>query len=191
MKPLPAFLLSLVGYSLMMTVEPAMATENKAIEQFEQGLLNWDIPSVSIPADPPAAPPVLEPGSLSSQGFIYPIHGAVLTSGYGPRWGRMHRGIDLAAPTGTPIVAAAPGRVAYAGWNEGGYGYLVEIDHPDGSKTRYAHNSRILVKVGDDVNQGQLISEVGSTGNSTGPHLHFEIHTGKGAINPLAMLPKR
>lgn len=122
-------------------------------------------------------------------GFIWPARG-VLTSGYGQRWGRLHRGIDIAAPVGTPIVAAAPGVIGYAGYNDGGFGYLVEVDHADGTMTRYAHNNRILVKAGQQVNQGEQVAEMGSTGFSTGPHLHFEIHpSGKGAVNPIAYLP--
>nr|WP_263013042.1 M23 family metallopeptidase [Ancylothrix sp. D3o] len=101
----------------------------------------------------------------------------------------MHAGIDIAGPIGTPIVAAGGGIVTFAGWDEGGYGNLVEIQHPDGSITRYAHNNRILVREGQQVEGGQQIAEMGSTGNSTGPHLHFEIHPqGKGAENPLAYL---
>jgi murein DD-endopeptidase MepM/ murein hydrolase activator NlpD len=122
-------------------------------------------------------------------GYIWPAKG-VLTSGYGWRWGRMHKGIDIAAPIGTPIVAAAPGVVVSAGWNSGGYGNLVELQHPDGSVTLYAHNNRILVRRGQEVAQGQQISEMGSTGRSTGPHLHFEVHpNGRGAVNPIALLP--
>lgn len=126
----------------------------------------------------------------SANGFIWPAKG-VFTSGYGWRWGRMHKGIDIAGPIGTPIVAASDGVVTYAQWNDGGYGYLVEITHPDGSETVYAHNSRILVQKGQRVAQGEQISEMGSTGFSTGPHLHFEIHpAGSGAVNPMAFLPK-
>jgi len=124
-------------------------------------------------------------------GYIWPTRGT-LTSGYGPRWGRMHRGIDIAAPTGTPIFAAASGEVVAAGWNNGGYGNLVDIRHPDGSMTRYAHNSRILVRKGQRVEQGEQIALMGSTGFSTGPHLHFEVHpSGRGAMNPMAFLPRR
>jgi murein DD-endopeptidase MepM/ murein hydrolase activator NlpD len=120
--------------------------------------------------------------------FIYPAQG-VLTSGYGWRWGRMHKGIDIAAAVGTPIVASAEGIVIFASWNRGGYGNLIEISHLNGSKTLYAHNSRLLVHKGDYVEQGQVIAEMGSTGHSTGPHCHFEIHRmGKGAVNPIAYL---
>ncbi|MGB0561373.1 MAG: peptidoglycan DD-metalloendopeptidase family protein [Spirulinaceae cyanobacterium] len=144
----------------------------------------------------PQIPPLLEQeqylpeDAQTFNGYIWPARGT-LTSGYGPRWGRMHRGIDIAAPTGTPIHAAAPGVVISAGWNSGGFGNLVEIRHPDGSKTLYAHNSRILVRKGDRVTQGQQIALMGSTGFSTGPHLHFEIHpAGRGAVNPTAFLPR-
>jgi murein DD-endopeptidase MepM/ murein hydrolase activator NlpD len=125
------------------------------------------------------------------EGYIWPTKG-LLTSGFGWRWGRMHKGIDIAGPIGTPVVAAADGVVVTAGWNSGGYGYLVEIQHPDGSLTLYAHNNRILVQVGQQVAQGQQISEMGSTGFSTGPHCHFEVHpSGRGAVNPIALLPNR
>ena len=124
-------------------------------------------------------------------GFAWPAKG-VFTSGYGPRWGRMHKGIDIAAPTGTPIHAAADGVVVSAGWNRGGYGNLVDIRHADGTMTRYAHNSKIVVKKGQQVQQGQRISLMGSTGFSTGPHLHFEIRKGGNqAVNPIAFLPPR
>jgi len=124
-------------------------------------------------------------------GYIWPTRGT-FTSGYGWRWGRMHRGVDVAGPVGTPIVAAASGVVERAGWNSGGYGNLVEIRHPDGSLTLYAHNNRLSVSTGQAVKQGQKIAEMGSTGYSTGPHLHFEVHlSGKGAVNPVAHLPRR
>ncbi|WP_414541391.1 peptidoglycan DD-metalloendopeptidase family protein [Nostoc sp. CCY0012] len=129
------------------------------------------------------------PPSTASTDFMWPAKG-VLTSGYGPRWGRMHRGIDIANGVGTPIYAAADGVVETSGWNRGGYGILVDIRHADGSMTRYAHNNRTLVRVGQEVTQGQQIAEMGSTGFSTGPHTHFEIHaSGKGAVNPIALLP--
>jgi murein DD-endopeptidase MepM/ murein hydrolase activator NlpD len=124
----------------------------------------------------------------STAGMVWPAQG-MLSSGFGWRWGRAHKGIDIAAPIGTPIVAAAAGRVSYAGWNDGGYGYVVEVDHEDGRMTRYAHNDRILVKDGQQVNQGQQISEMGTTGRSTGPHLHFEVRQPDGeAVNPIAFL---
>jgi murein DD-endopeptidase MepM/ murein hydrolase activator NlpD len=124
-------------------------------------------------------------------GYVWPAQG-VLTSGYGWRWGRMHRGIDIAGPVGTPIMAAASGVVVRSGWNSGGYGNLVDIRHADGSMTRYAHNSRLLVREGQQVRQGQQIAEMGSTGFSTGPHVHFEVHLpNTGTVNPMAYLPGR
>ncbi|MBE7381391.1 MAG: LysM peptidoglycan-binding domain-containing M23 family metallopeptidase [Leptolyngbya sp. SIO1E4] len=123
------------------------------------------------------------------RGYAWPAQG-VLTSGYGWRWGRMHRGIDIAGPVGTPIFSAGPGVVVRSGWNSGGYGNMVDVRHPDGSMTRYAHNSRLLVQEGQQVRQGQQIAEMGSTGYSTGPHLHFEIHLpDEGTVNPMAYLP--
>jgi murein DD-endopeptidase MepM/ murein hydrolase activator NlpD len=141
---------------------------------------------------PPLSPDRYLPDSPPQfNGYMWPAKG-VLTSGYGRRWGRMHRGIDIAGPTGTPIVAAATGEIISAGWNSGGYGNLVDIRHPDGSMTRYAHNSKILVRKGQWVQQGEQIALMGSTGYSTGPHLHFEVHpNGSGAANPMAYLPGR
>ena len=144
----------------------------------------------------PGLPPLGKPDAYlpssngKFNGYIWPAKG-MLTSGYGWRWGRMHKGIDIAAPVGTPVVSAAPGKIITAGWNDGGYGNLVEVQHPDGSVTLYGHNSRVLVKVGQTVAQGQQIAEMGSTGYSTGPHSHFEVHLpGQGAVNPVAHLPQ-
>lgn len=123
-----------------------------------------------------------------SSGFIWPAEG-MLTSGFGWRWGRVHQGIDIAAPVGTPIWAAATGTVDYAGWNDGGYGNMVDIRHPDGTITRYGHLSAIYVKEGQSVSQSQVIAAMGSTGFSTGPHLHFEVRPGGGrAVNPMGYL---
>lgn len=140
------------------------------------------------PTDNPGNPGgVYTPGITTS--YIWPAKG-VLTSGFGMRWGRQHKGVDVANSTGTPIYAAAPGVVEKAGWNKGGYGNLVEIRHPDGTITRYAHNSKILARQGQQVQQGETIALMGSTGHSTGPHTHFEIRpSGKDAVNPVAFLP--
>lgn len=119
--------------------------------------------------------------------FLVPAQGTI-TSGFGKRWGRMHKGIDIAAPVGTPIVAAASGVVTVAGWNNGGYGNLVDIQHPDGSTTRYGHNSAILVQVGQPVKRGDAIALMGNTGHSTGSHLHFEIRYNGVATNPAPLL---
>jgi len=123
-----------------------------------------------------------------STGFIWPADG-VFTSGYGWRWGRIHQGIDIAAPVGTPILAAASGVVEYSQWHDGGYGNMIDIRHADGTITRYAHMNALYVKEGQTVSQGQTIGEMGSTGFSTGPHLHFEIRpNGGSAIDPMTFL---
>lgn len=115
--------------------------------------------------------------------FLYPTNG-VLTSGYGWRWGKFHHAIDIGAPAGTSIYAADTGTVTFAGYRSG-YGYLVEIDHGNGYTTRYGHCQKLLVSTGQRVTRGQRIATVGSTGNSTGPHLHFEIRYNGASRNPL------
>jgi murein DD-endopeptidase MepM/ murein hydrolase activator NlpD len=124
-------------------------------------------------------------GSPSAAGFIWPVSGPV-TSGFGWRWGRMHEGIDVSAPCGTAIRAAAAGTVIYAGWM-GGYGNISIIDHGGGIATAYAHQSAISVG-GGSVAQGQVIGAVGNTGYSTGCHLHFEVRVNGSAVDPLGYL---
>jgi murein DD-endopeptidase MepM/ murein hydrolase activator NlpD len=126
-------------------------------------------------------------GGTSAAGLIWPLRGRV-TSGYGYRWGRMHQGIDIAAPTGTPIHAAKAGRVIYAG-GMNGYGNVVIVDHGGGFSTLYAHQSRLGSSKGQLVDQGQVIGYVGSTGHSTGPHCHFETRFNGSPRNPRPYLP--
>ena len=135
----------------------------------------------------PGATRVLRSDALVVNGklqkaFDWPVSGRI-SSTFGPRWGRMHNGLDIAVNTGTPVKAAADGRVTFAGWN-GGYGILVIIDHGNGVETRYAHNSRLNVKVGQKVSRGQVVAYSGNTGNSTGPHVHFEIRYKNNPVNP-------
>jgi murein DD-endopeptidase MepM/ murein hydrolase activator NlpD len=120
---------------------------------------------------------------------LWPMMGVITQrfSYRGPKRG--HAGLDLAAPTGTPVYAALSGTVTFSGWNVFGYGQLVTIRGIDGRDYYYAHNSRRLVSKGQRVRQGQMIARVGSTGNSTGPHLHFEIRSGSAIVNPSAILP--
>jgi murein DD-endopeptidase MepM/ murein hydrolase activator NlpD len=125
-------------------------------------------------------------GRPSSAAFIWPCDG-VVTSGFGMRWGRMHEGIDIGCAYGTPNRAAAAGTVIYAGWMSG-YGNLVVIDHGNGLSTAYAHASSLAVSVGQSAAQGQTVSYVGSTGHSTGPHLHFEVRVNGVAVDPLQYL---
>ena len=124
-------------------------------------------------------------GAPSSSGFIWPV-GGVVTSGFGWRWGRMHEGIDISAPAGSTIRAVAAGTVIYAGWM-GGYGNLTIVDNGNGMGTAYGHQSAIYVG-GGSVSQGQTIGAVGSTGHSTGCHLHFEVRVNGTPVNPLSYL---
>ena len=125
-------------------------------------------------------------GTPSAAGLIWPVSGPV-TSPFGMRWGRMHEGIDIGVPYGTPIHAAASGTVIYAGWM-GGYGNLVVIDHGNGLATAYAHQSAMAVSNGASVSQGQTIGYVGCTGHCFGPHLHFEVRVNGTAVDPLGYL---
>lgn len=125
-------------------------------------------------------------GQPSGAGLIWPCDGVVV-SGFGMRWGRMHQGIDISCSFGTPNRAAAAGTVIYSGWL-GGYGNLVVVDHGNGLSTAYAHATSNVVGVGQSVSQGETVSLVGSTGNSSGPHLHFEVRVNGQAVDPLFYL---
>ncbi|AHM57474.1 peptidase M23B [Peptoclostridium acidaminophilum DSM 3953] len=122
------------------------------------------------------------PKTLAFGAFITPTRGR-LTSPFGRRWGRMHTGIDIAGPIGTPIVAADGGKVTFAGWKDG-YGKIIIINHENGYQTYYGHCSSFSVKAGDRVYRGQNIGAVGNTGRSTGPHLHFEVRKNGTPVNP-------
>ncbi len=121
--------------------------------------------------------------------FIWPLSG-VMTTKFGVRHGRRHDGIDIAAPEGTKIRAAADGTVLYAGDQQTGYGNLIILRHTKNMISIYAHNKTNLVKTGNLVKQGNVIALVGKTGRASGPHLHFEIREGAKARNPLFFLPK-
>lgn len=124
--------------------------------------------------------------------WVQPMPGARTTSCFGARWGTQHAGVDLAAAAGTPIRAVGAGRVLGAGWLYPGYGISVVIKHGNGFLTHYAHASKALVSTGQRVKPGQKIAREGSTGNSTGPHLHLEVHRGMwNQIEPTRWLAKR
>ena len=106
------------------------------------------------------------------------------TSGFGPRWGRLHAGTDFAGPIGTPIYATADGVVIEASWSSG-YGRLIKIQHEFGIETRYAHLNSIKVAVGQRVSRGERIGDMGNSGRSTGPHLHYEVRVGGAPVNPM------
>ena len=129
------------------------------------------------------------PSADSHMPSIWPTTG-VVSSPYGLRWGGsdFHPGMDIANDMGTPIVATADGTVEYAGWNSGGYGNMVDIDHGNGIMTRYGHASQVVVSTGQTVKRGQVIAYMGSTGFSTGPHVHYEIHINGQRVNPISYL---
>ena len=133
---------------------------------------------IQVPLPAPKKSPLPRP----AEPFIRPLSGRI-TSPFGMRRGRLHDGVDIPAPAGTTIVAARPGKVVFSGTIQG-YGRTVTIDHGDGMKTRYSHNSANLVKKGDVVRQGQPIAKVGRTGRATCTHVHFSVLVNGKAINP-------
>ncbi len=134
---------------------------------------------------PDAEASVIIPGELD---FDWPLRGS-LTSPFGRRGHQMHQGVDIAAVTGTPIRAAEEGTVIFSDRGPGGYGLMVILRHASGFHSVYAHNRKNLVKVGQQVRQGEAIALVGNTGRSTGPHLHFEIRNRTSPQDPLFFLP--
>ncbi len=143
----------------------------------------------------PAAAPVVavaEPAGPLTASLIFtaPIAGHPVNSGFGPRrlpgeaGARLHQGADYAAPSGAPVLASAPGKVLRTGYDPSGYGRFVEIQHGEGLTSLYAHLSRVDVRPGDRVDGGEAIGAVGSTGHSTGPHLHFEVRRRGRPLNP-------
>jgi murein DD-endopeptidase MepM/ murein hydrolase activator NlpD len=138
---------------------------------------------------PQSAPIRRKTRPLPRSNWVHPLASAEVTSCFGQRWGRLHAGVDLAAPHGSPVVAAGAGVVVAAGAN-GGYGNAILIDHGDGWLTHYGHLSAIGVAVGQAVKAGEHIGDEGSTGHSTGPHLHFEVHRGhfQNPVEPTAWM---
>jgi len=136
-----------------------------------------------------SVPRIVEIGTLTPPTYIKPIYGGSFSSGFEMRWGVMHTGIDWACPQGTAVMAAANGTVIRAGWYSG-YGNCVDISHGNGVVTRYGHLSKILVSVGQSVSQYNPVAYSGNTGDSTGPHLHFEIIINGTPVNPLTYVNK-
>jgi murein DD-endopeptidase MepM/ murein hydrolase activator NlpD len=158
-----------------------LQSESASLAAADAGVKALLAPSQSFQDAAPVA-------SSSSSGMIWPVRG-IVTSEFGSRWGSFHPGIDIAAPEGTPIAAAKSGVVVFAGWNDGGYGNFVVLDNGGGVGTAYAHQSRIAVSEGQHVSQGQTLGYVGTTGNSTGDHLHFEVRINGQVQNPRSYLP--
>lgn len=158
------------------------------MELFVPGALRpLDVPPLPpgvIPEPEPVPSPVPSPREATLR---WPLHG-VLYSRFGVRQGQRHDGIDISAPEGTPVLAAAGGVVVYTG-RQSGYGAIVIVKHDGGLVTLYAHNSAVLVKEGERVEPGTPIARVGQSGRTTGPHLHFEVRDGTRPRNPLFYLP--
>jgi murein DD-endopeptidase MepM/ murein hydrolase activator NlpD len=155
--------------------------------ELEEHIRGLEADSAQVQAQLGAGGPLpAGPVRHGSGAFIWPVNGSVV-SGFGMRWGRLHAGVDIAAPSGTPIRAAASGQVAIAGWT-GGYGQYTCIQHGGGIATCYAHQSSIGVGVGASVKQGQVIGAVGCTGHCFGYHLHFEVRVGGAPVDPMGYL---
>ncbi|MBI5203092.1 MAG: M23 family metallopeptidase [Elusimicrobia bacterium] len=120
----------------------------------------------------------------------WPLEAGVVSSEYGKRWGKNHNGLDIAADLKVPVFAAAPGEVLYSGNQVSGYGNLLVLRHDEKTTTFYGHNDSLKVKTGDKVEANQVIALLGSTGRSTGPHVHFEIREKDKPLDPRARLPK-
>jgi murein DD-endopeptidase MepM/ murein hydrolase activator NlpD len=135
-------------------------------------------------------PPVLDNVPEQYSGSMrWPLDAYIVSSEFGERWGKKHKGMDMAADVGEPVFAIADGEVIYSGDGLRGYGNVVILRHDRKTSSLYAHNSELKVKQGDQVKQGTLIALLGSTGHSTGPHVHFEIRDGDLAVNPRTVLP--
>jgi len=155
-----------------------------------QGLSPAEAPPPGHPVEATAPAPAPGPGPIAGPAPLrWPLQAPRLTSRFGRRWGRPHEGIDMAAPIGTPVLAATLGTVIYAGDQVRGYGNMVVLRHADDLVTVYAHNSVLLVQTGDRVAAGQEIARVGDTGRSTAPHLHFEVRRRDTPQDPLQFLP--
>lgn len=163
----------------------AEVTSEVAALSREEDTLTATIRARSLP---PEAGDSSGVGKVSGSGLAWPTQGTI-TSGFGYRWGALHAGLDIANNVGTPIKAAKSGTVIVAGWNAGGYGNWVIIDHGGGFSTLYGHMSKIRTSEGASVKQGEQIGDMGSTGNSTGPHLHFETRVNGNAQDPTRYLP--
>ena len=175
--------------------EAAELAQSVAQERLDERASRDRVPAAVPPAPAPAVVPVAPPAATPPVAappppqFVRPGTGR-LTSGYGSRWGRLHAGIDLAAGVGAPISVVAAGTVVAAG-SEGGYGQAVRVQHADDTVTLYAHLSEVLVSAGQRVAAGTYLGREGSTGNSTGPHLHFEVRIGGVPVDPAPWLRAR
>jgi len=179
-------------------LESARGAKQKIVQKAETDKVAWSKQEDQLQSDSDQITALLKKiaGSGTAphgNGVLgWPVNGNV-TSGFGYRMHpifhvmKMHTGVDISAGMGTPIKAAAAGTVIFGGWR-GGYGQAVIISHGNGLATLYAHQSKLLVSVGDKVKRGEVIGKVGSTGYSTGPHLHFEVRVGGNPVDPMGYL---
>lgn len=157
-----------------------------AVVQYENGSeISRDIIKETLLVE--SVPRILKRGTQTPPTYIKPLNGGVFTSGFGARWGTTHKGVDWGVPVGSAVLASSGGTVVRSGWFST-YGICVDIQHPNGTMTRYAHLSKTLVSVGQKVVQGEQIARSGNTGWSTGPHLHFEIRVNGVPVNPFNYL---
>ena len=170
------------------------ARPNQGDDEFQRLFAGWTNPQTTSLAIATTSAPIAaqRPTSVSIPSRM-PVEGAALTSGYGMRWHpvlggrRQHKGVDLAEPTGTPVYATADGVISKAEWFSS-YGLFISVEHGADIQTRYGHLSRLNVEAGQQVHKGDLIGYVGSTGRSTGPHLHYEVRIAGTAVNPIPYL---
>jgi murein DD-endopeptidase MepM/ murein hydrolase activator NlpD len=182
----PGETLALIAQAAAVPAEDILEINGLArAEEIKPGMLLF-----VLAGRPPAAPPAEDP-SAPRPALRWPLSTVpvVVGSPFGARWGKPHEGIDLPAPIGTPVFAAADGRVVYAGTGVRGYGNLVVIKHAGDLLTAYAHNSMLLVSQGQPVRAGDRIALVGQSGHATGPHLHFEVRSGQIPRDPMSFLP--
>ena len=169
------------------SIEKSIAVRRASLEQLKEAMKEQQS---TLGASTAAGGSVFGvPGLSGNVPSIWPARGDV-SSPFGLRWGGsdFHPGMDIANDYGTPIVATADGTVTTAGWNSGGYGNMVDIDHGNGITTRYGHAQQVVVSAGQYVHKGQIIAYMGSTGFSTGPHVHYEIHVNGQLVNPISYL---
>lgn len=147
-------------------------------------------PPPHLPKGRPPAKARRFPVASYKGGWRWPLEAGIVSSEFGPRWGKNHHGLDIAADSGVPVFAAADGEVIYSGDGLRGYGNVVILQHDQRTTTLYAHNTANKVAVGQKVPRGNLVALLGSTGKSTGPHVHFEIRGDSGPVDPRKLLPK-
>ena len=147
-------------------------------------------PARPAPGAPPAQPPKTFAVPVYKGEYRWPLEAGAVTSEFGQRWGGAHEGIDIAADLGVPVYTTAPGEVVYAGDKLGGYGNVIMVRHDQKTTSIYGHNRLLRVRTGEKVHADQVIASLGSTGRSTGPHVHFELRENDKSISPRAVLPK-